>query len=101
MFLTHPAVPLDNNLAERTLRGPVIARRTSFGSGGPHGAAASGLLCGVLATVKLAGINPRGQPPTQLDPWLPWCMHPARQQALRQPPPSRGRSPTSACDKSF
>ncbi len=100
VFLAHPAVPLDNNLAERTLRGPVIARRLSFGSGGPHGAEAIGLLCGVLATVKLAGLNPytwlldylnacaanRGQPPAQLDPWLPWCMHPARQQALSQPP---------------
>ncbi|MCY4189549.1 MAG: hypothetical protein OXD30_13805, partial [Bryobacterales bacterium] len=48
----------------------------------------------------LAGLNPytwlldylnacaanRGQPPAQLDPWLPWCMDAARQQALSQPP---------------
>ena len=86
VFLAHPAVPLDNNRAARTLRGP---------------------LCGVLATVQLAGLNPytwlldylnacaanRGQPPAQLDPWLPWMRPASRHSASR--PPSRGRSPTT------
>ena len=46
-----------HNAAERTLRGPVIASPTSFGSGGPDGARAAGLLFGVLATMRLAGVN--------------------------------------------
>ena len=53
-FVADPRIPLDNNLSERILRGPVIARYTSFGSGGPDGARAAGLLFGVLATVRLA-----------------------------------------------
>ncbi len=32
VFLDRPRVPLDNNLAERLLRGPAIGRRLSFGS---------------------------------------------------------------------
>ena len=46
-FVSDPRIPLENNAAERTLRGPVIARYTSFGSGGPDGARAAGLLFGV------------------------------------------------------
>ena len=33
VFVDRPQVPLDNNLAERVLRGPAIGRRLSFGSG--------------------------------------------------------------------
>ena len=32
VFVDRPQVPLDNNLAERVLRGPAIGRRLSFGS---------------------------------------------------------------------
>ena len=32
VFADRPQVPMDNNLAERVLRGPVIGRRLSFGS---------------------------------------------------------------------
>ena len=100
-FLGEPRIPLDNNLSERVLRGPVIARYTSFGSGGPDGARAAGLLFGVLATVRLAGLNPYawmldwlaacarhgGQAPPQLAPWLPWRMSQQRREQLSQAPP--------------
>ena len=60
----------------------------------------TGLLFGVLATVRLNGLNPytwvldylgacarhRGEPPQELDPWLPWRMDEQRQQELRRPP---------------
>ena len=99
-FVADPRIPLDNNLSERVLRGPVIARGTSFGSGGPDGARAAGLLFGVLATIRLAGLNPYawmldwlaacarhgGQAPPQLDPWLPWRMSESRREPLRQAP---------------
>ena len=108
VFLRDPRVPLDNNACERVLRGPVIARYTSFGSGGPQGASMTGLLFGVLATVRLNGLNPytwvldylgacarnRGEPPQDLAPWLPWRMDEQRQQALRRPPVGwQGTSP--------
>ena len=99
-FVSDPRIPLDNNAAERALRGPVIARHTSFGSGGPDGARAAGLLFGILQTVRLAGLNPYawmldwlqacaregGQAPRNLNPWLPWPMSPSRRQALGQAP---------------
>ncbi len=60
----------------------------------------TGLQFGVLATVRLNGLNPytwvldylgacarhRGEPPQELDPWLPWRMDEQRQQELRRPP---------------
>ena len=33
LFLHYPHVPMDNNPAERSIRGPVIARKNYFGSG--------------------------------------------------------------------
>ena len=38
VFLDRPRVPLDNNFAERLLRGPAIGRRLSFGSDSEAGA---------------------------------------------------------------
>ena len=39
VFVDRPQVPLDNNRAERLLRGPAIGRRLSFGSDSEDGAA--------------------------------------------------------------
>ena len=58
MFLRDARVSLDNNASERVLRGPVIARHTCFGSGGPDGARVAGLMFGVFATLRLAGLIP-------------------------------------------
>ena len=38
VFVDQPRVPMDNNAAERALRGPVIGRRLSFGSDSETGA---------------------------------------------------------------
>ena len=100
VFLEDPGIPMDNNLSERTLRGPVISRRLSFGSGGPAGAKTAGRLLSVLHTAQLAGLNPysymldwldacarnRGQAPSDLSPWLPWEMDKQRMEELRAPP---------------
>ncbi len=116
-FVADPRIPLDNNLSERVLRGPVIARYTSFGSGGPDGARAAGLLFGVLATVRLAGLNPYAwmldwlaacarngnKAPQQLDPWLPWRLSEQRREQLSKAPadwiPSVANSADSELDK--
>ena len=101
-FVSDPRIPLENNAAERALRGPVIARYTSFGSGGPDGARVAGLLFGVFETLRMAGLNPYtvmldwltacagrgGQAPQNLDPWLPWRMSEQRRQELRKAPAS-------------
>lgn len=112
-FVRDPRIPMDNNACERVLRGPVIARRTSFGAGGPDGARAAGLLFGVFETLRRAGLNPYtvlldwlgacarhgGRPPPDIDPWLPWRLSAQRREQLRQAPtgwPGCGEQPPVA-----
>ena len=99
VFVGKPQVPMDNNAAERALRGPVIGRRLSFGSDGETGARFTALLYSVVATLKTNGIDVRrwleawlqacakngGQPPDDLSPWLPWSMSEERRRALMAP----------------
>ena len=91
-FLTEPFCPLDNNPAERALRGAAIGRKLSFGSFSERGAALAGCLYSVYATLRLAGINPwlwtqaylqacaeaGGKPPPDARRWLPWGLPPER-----------------------
>ena len=58
VFAGDPRVPMDSNAAERALRGPVIGRLTSFGSGSEDGAEATALYDSVYATLREWGVNP-------------------------------------------
>lgn len=51
-FLTRPGMPPTNNLAERALRGPVLARKISFGSRSEAGAQAFAMLASLLGTAR-------------------------------------------------
>ena len=86
VFVDHPAVPMDNNAAERANRPVAVARKNFYGSG----AAWSGeLACAcftILATLRQHRICPRryfqayfeacarqrGQVPKPLEEFLPW-----------------------------
>ena len=99
VFLERPRTPMDNNLAERLLRGPVIGRRLSFGSDSVAGAKLAALMYSVVGTLNLNRIDvPRwldewlsacarngGRPPDDLAPWLPWSMEAARRRELTAP----------------
>ncbi len=99
VFLERPRTPMDNNLAERLLRGPVIGRRLSFGSDSETGAKLAALMYSVVGTLNLNGIDVLrwleawlaacaengGRPPADLSPWLPWSMDDARQRELAAP----------------
>ena len=98
VFLDRPRVPLDNNLAERLLRGPAIGRRLSFGSDSESGARFTALMYSVTATLRLNGLDvPRwlagwlaacargGRPPGDLSPWLPWSMDAGRRREMTAP----------------
>ena len=99
VFLDRPRVPLDNNLAERLLRGPAIGRRLSFGSDSESGARFTALMYSVTATLRLNGLDvPRwladwlaacarggGRPPGDLSPWLPWSMDAGRRREMTPP----------------
>ena len=97
-FVADPEVPIDNNASERSLRAPVIARKLSFGNDSWTGAHLTAHLYSVLATLKrhridlehwlhewLGACAAAGQAPSDLAPWLPWSMDPARRLRLQQP----------------
>lgn len=58
LFLQDAAVPLDNNPAERALRGLVMGRKNHYGSRSQRGADVSALFYSLLGTARLGGLNP-------------------------------------------
>ena len=59
VFLDDPLVPLDNNAAERALRGPVVGRKNHYGSRSERGAHVAALFYSLCETAKLCGVEPR------------------------------------------
>ena len=58
-FLDDPLVPLDNNAAERSLRGPVLGRKNHYGSRSKRGIHVAEILYSLCVTAKLNSIDPR------------------------------------------
>jgi transposase len=57
-FLDDPRVPVDNNAAERALRGPVVGRKNHYGSRSERGTRVAALFYTLVESAKLAGIEP-------------------------------------------
>jgi len=103
LFVENPQVPLDNNLAENTIRGPVTGRKNYYGSGSLWSAELATLLFSILKTLVLWGINPRhwltayltacaengSKPPANITPYLPWEMNETQCSEFSRPPRSR------------
>ena len=99
VFVDRPQVPMDNNKAERFLRGPAIGRRLSFGSDSEKGAQFTAIMYSVVGTLSMNGIdvlrwlqawleacaNNGRKPPHDLSPWLPWSMSEDRKRAFMTP----------------
>jgi len=99
VFLEHPAVKMDNNTAERSVRNPVTGRKNYYGSGSVWSAHLAAMMFTVLQTVMLWGLNPRhwlhaflqacaengATTPADLSPFLPWTMTEERTSELSQP----------------
>ena len=99
VFVDRPFVPLDNNVAERILRGPAIGRGLSHGSDSADGARFTAILYSVLGTLSMNGIDVLrwleawltacaengGKPPGDLEPWLPWSMSEQRRREFMAP----------------
>jgi len=91
-FWENPQVPMDHNTAERILRGPAIFRRLTYGSDSRAGADFSTTSYSTVSTLEMNGLDAgkwlnewlgecavnHGNPPKDLDPWLPWLMSPER-----------------------
>ena len=99
----YPLVSLDNNAAERMIRGPVVTRKNARGSHNGDTARNAAVIWTVTATARLAGLNVltyltayhdacgrnRGRPLAgpDLERFLPWAADPADLRAWAQPPP--------------
>ena len=57
VFLDNPGVPLDNNAAERALRGVVVGRKNHYGSRSKRGTEVAALFYTMMETAKLSGVD--------------------------------------------
>jgi hypothetical protein len=99
----YPMTSLDNNLAERTIRGPVVTRKNAGGSHNGQTAKNAAVIWTVTATAQMAALNlltyltayldecgRNGGKPLSgkaLERFLPWRASPEDRRAWAQPPP--------------
>ena len=101
LFMNNPEVPLDNNIAENSIRNPVTGRKAYYGSGSIWSAELAATLFSILQTLVLWNINPRhwlsayfkacaknsGKAPDYIKPFIPWEMDDNRKALLSRPEP--------------
>ena len=104
VFVEHPHVPMDNNVAERAQRTPVVGRKNYNGSGAEWSARLAAAMFSIFQTLLLWKLNPRKWlheyleacvrnarlPPADLRAFLPWEMSEPRRRELSEP---SGRRP--------
>jgi len=59
VFVNDPRIPLDNNAAERGLRGVVLGRKNHYGSRSERGTQVAALFYSLLETAKLCVVDPK------------------------------------------
>ncbi len=102
----YPMIGLDNNAAERMIRGPVVTRKNAGGSRNGDTARNATVIWTATATAQMAGLNfltwltayldeygrndgkPLAGP--DLERFLPWNASPGDLRTWAQPPPSPG-----------
>jgi transposase len=100
----YPMVSLDNNSAERQIRGPVVTRKNAGGSRNGDTARNAAVIWTVTATARMAGLNVltwltayfdacghNGSKPLAgqaLERFLPWNASPEDLRTWAQPPPA-------------
>ena len=112
LFVDNPQVPLDNNIVENTIRGPVNGRKNYYGSASIWSAQLAAAVFSLFKTLALWQINPRhwltaylsacadngAKAPLDITPFIPWHMNAARCAELARPPPSRWPPPLTLTD---
>ena len=95
VFVEHPEVPMDNNTAERSERGPVVGRKNYYGSGSLWSGRLAAMMFSLFQTLCLWGLNPRlwltayleacaqagGRAIEDVDRFLPWNLSPEQRRA--------------------
>jgi transposase len=100
----YPMVSLDNNAAERQIRGPVVTRKNAGGSRNGDTARNAAVIWTATATAQMAGLNivtyltayldecgRNGGKPLAgqaLERFLPWTASPEDLQTWAKPPPA-------------
>jgi transposase len=88
LFLENPCIPLDNNRAERLLRGCVVQRKNSYGNGIEWSGNLSAMCFSLMQTWLINGLDPErmllayfnecsktsGSAPLNCEDFLPWNM---------------------------
>lgn len=59
VFLDNPAVPIDNNAAERAMRAPVLGRKNHYGSRSRRGTETAAIMYTLVESAKRVGVSPR------------------------------------------
>jgi transposase len=99
LFVSNPAVPMDNNEAERRLRNPVMGRKSYYGSGSLWSGRLAASSFTIFQTCLLNHINPHkfmldyfeacakngGLAPRDIESFLPWNLTAERKAAWRWP----------------
>jgi transposase len=57
-FVEDPCIPVDNNAAERALRGPVVGRKNHYGSRSVRGTQVAAVFYTLCETAKLVDVDP-------------------------------------------
>jgi transposase len=100
VFVDHPGVPMDNNVAERDARLAVVGRKNFYGSGSEWSGQLAATMYSLLMTIKLWQLNARtwlhaylqacadngNRAPLDINAFLPWTMDAARLAAMRACP---------------
>jgi hypothetical protein len=82
VFLSDPAVPLDNNVSEREMKRVVLNRKNSLFVGNPRGGRTAAILSSLTSTRRRHAVDPQlcftqlltnlpVTPAEELDLWLP------------------------------
>jgi transposase len=96
VFVEHPEVPMDNNTAERSERGPVVCRKNYYGSGSVWSGQLAAMMFSLFQTLCLWDLNPRlwltayleacaeagGRAIADVDRFMPWNLSPEQRRAL-------------------
>lgn len=100
VFVDYPDVPMDNNVAERMQRGPVVGRKNFYGSGAVWSGYFAAAMFSIFQTLELWGINQYlwlneyleacaengGKAPDDISQFIPWQMSERRLRGLSKKP---------------
>lgn len=99
IFVDYPEIPMDNNLSERNIRPAALGRKNYYGSGSLWSGDLTAALFSILQTASLNKLNPkkhlraylqacadnRGNPPSNIEDFLPWDLSEEQKTAWQYP----------------